>query len=166
MQCLAGEEILQDFYWDGMTGKFYYWQHHGDFLQMYVLLLKPFFETPAKKRKKGEEKKVCCVVRYLTRHSHVYGNKQIRNKVQPSELKSTTGFAYFFKWMQRKGALRKNMRAATFSQETSNLAGVNLELHPIIVGRDPLCFSVTKTHRVILTAFPSSSYYPQKVANS
>lgn len=63
MQCLAGEEILQDFYWDGMTGKFYHWQHNGDFLKMYVLLLKLFFETPAKKKKKGEkESLLCCLL--------------------------------------------------------------------------------------------------------
>ena len=168
MQCLAGEQIIQDFDWDGMTGKLYHWQQIGAFLKMYVLLLKRFFETPMKK-KKGK-KEVCCAVSYLTKHSHINSNKQIKNKVQPSELKATTGFAYFFKWMQRKQALRKNMRAVTFSQEISNFAVVNLDSTSYYCGKRPAWFSVTKTHRVILTclqtAFPSSSYYLQKVANS
>lgn len=102
---LSGEEIIQDFHWDDMTGKLYHQQDNGAFLKMYVLLLKLFFETPVKKNKGG--KKVCCAVSYLTKRSHINSNKQIKNKVHPSDLKSTTGFAYFFKWLQRKQRLRE-----------------------------------------------------------
>lgn len=57
MQCLAGEEIIQDFDWGGMTGKLHCWQHNGASLKMYVLLLTLFFETPVKKKKKRRRKR-------------------------------------------------------------------------------------------------------------
>lgn len=32
----------------------------------------------------------------MTKHSHINSNKQIKDKVQPSALKSTTGFGVWF----------------------------------------------------------------------
>lgn len=138
MQCLAGEEIIQDLDWDSMTGKLYHWQHNGAILKKYVLLLKLFFETLVKKKKGGGE--VCCAVSYLTKHSQINSNKQIKNKVQPSGLKSTTGFVYIFQWMQRKQVLRKSIGAVTFSQETSNLAGVKSASTSYYCGKRPVLF--------------------------
>lgn len=62
MQCLAGEEIIQDLDWDSMTGKLYHWQHNGAFLKKYVLLLKLFFETLVKKKKGGGGSLLHCVL--------------------------------------------------------------------------------------------------------
>lgn len=94
MQRLAEEEITQNFDWDSMTGRLYHQQHKGAFLKTYVLLLKLFSETLMKK-KKGEEK-VCCIVSYLTKHSPITSNKQIKNKVQPSRIKIYNRICLFF----------------------------------------------------------------------
>lgn len=56
MQCLAGEGIVQDFNWEGTTGKLYHRQYNGALWKMYVLLLKLFFETAIKKIKGGKRK--------------------------------------------------------------------------------------------------------------